>query len=464
MLVARQRNKLKAPGGVPILQSERFWEDVLRLVHARRLVPIVGHDLLVAGEEGREAPLYPALARRLQERFELPAVSPSEDAELRLVVKQLYSHGIEAHAIYRELRRSLSDMDTWQTPEALTKLAQIQAFKLYVTTTFEGLLARAVDEERFDGRRHTLLFSYAPADKQDLPQEFDRLDRPAVFHLLGRLATTPGSYAITDQDQREFLLSLQSRTEDVPYFLLDKLRTSDLLILGSRAADWLTRFFVRHTPGGQVIESSGSSNTDAPVVLLQHFSDGVRITRADDTSAFVDELHRRWSESARETASSRWSHEAASTGHIPGGAVFVSVATCDTSAAERLRDALDAAGVDVVMHFDDVEAPDVDEAHMRRQLSESAVFVPILSPGALSAKRSFFRAEWLDTIRDARAIAAARRFVLPVAVNARAASGDGLPPSLEQIEPVLVPDGNPDAAFIETIVSLQRRFRSASYA
>ncbi len=443
---------------------------MLRLVDEGRLIPVVGEDLLTHGVGATTTSVYKALAERLVEVYALaPAGEPgglpagsSKDEELHSVVKRLYARGLEAHAIYRELRKTLEAMEPLVVPPSLSKLAQIQAFKFYVTTTFEGLLARAVDEDRFGGQRQTLVFSFAPSDKNDLPQEFDRLDRPLVFHLLGRMASTPGSYAITAQDQREFLQSLQSKTEDAPHLLLDKLRRSDLLILGSRAADWLTGFFIRHTAGGRVVESGLSAKQAPSVVLLQHFSGGARITRADDAEGFVDELHRRWStwssqERPKAPPRSRRSQTS--------GAIFLSYAGADLACAQRLRDRLDLAGVDVIMDCDDASVDTVDERDLRRQLIESSAFVPLISTRALSSQRRFFLPEWIETLEEARTIAPSSRFVFPVVIDGENWPGsEALPPPLEAEDAVFLPDGRADETFIGTVIELQRRFRSTSFA
>ena len=98
----------------------------------------------------------------------------------------------EAQDIYRELRTVFRDLEPIATPKPLSQLAKMTRFKLYVTTTFDLMAERAIDEERFSGQRQTLVFSYAPNDKQDLPREFNRLNRPAVFHLMGTAFGHPG--------------------------------------------------------------------------------------------------------------------------------------------------------------------------------------------------------------------------------------------------------------------------------
>lgn len=456
------RNKLNREGRCLISESQRFWEDVLRLVDDQRVVPIVGQELLAVTLDGQCTRLYTLLARELSAAFEVESDALAPDDELHAVVKALYARGIDASTIYRELRTALRTLDELPTPAALTKLAQIDAFKLFVSTTFDGLLARAVDEVRFDAQRQTLTFSYAPSDKQDLPREFDRLERPTVYHLLGRATRTPGSYAITDQDRHEFLQSLQSKTEDAPQLLLDKLRSNDLLILGSRAADWITGFFVRNTRGGRVIESGVPAGTKREVVLLQHFGGGVKLFRGLDAIAFVNELHTRFGASAPGDGATPPA-EVTALDDTPSGSVVLSFASTDRDHAESLRTVLDAAGVDVVADQDDGELDARTEGKLRSIVNESAVFIPLLSAAALPAKRRFFEPAWVETILEAKKIAPSSPFILPVRIDDAPLADDALPEELGELECVTLPGAQADASFIDTVVALQRRYRSASF-
>ena len=213
------------------------------------VVPIVGQDLLTVSIEGLQTPLYPWLATRLANALDVSAADLPSGEELAEVARRHLAKPQEAQDIYRELRTVFRDLEPIATPKPLSQLAKMTRFKLYVTTTFDLMAERAIDEERFSGQRQTLVFSYAPNDKQDLPREFNRLNRPAVFHLMGRLSGTPGSYAVTREDTLEFVNSLDVKAEDSPHFLFDKLRSSNLLIIGSHLADWLARFFVRNIKG-----------------------------------------------------------------------------------------------------------------------------------------------------------------------------------------------------------------------
>ena len=312
------------------------------------MVPVVGQDLLFVENEGDQRLLYPFLAERLAEYLGVSARDLPAREELFEVARRYLAGSNDVQDLYHGLRVVLRELDGLAVPEPLLKLARITSFKLYVTTTFDFLIERAINQERFDEQRQTLVFTHAPTDKQDLPREFDRLNRPAVFHLLGRLSATPQSYAVTREDIGEFVRLLQSKGEDAPNLLLDKLKRSNLLVLGSRFDDWLINFFVGHTKSGRRLEAKvdlvptrGQNSVRGDVVLLQHFGGGAKIFHAAGALDFIDELSRRVHDSApieeSEPPSSILSLVASS--GMQSGAVFVSYAEADRDAAESIRDA-----------------------------------------------------------------------------------------------------------------------------
>ena len=456
-----------------IAHSERFWEQLTQLIEEESVVPVVGQDLLFVEHEGRRRLLYPFLAERLAEHLGVSAQDLPRREELFEVARRYLAGSNEVSDLYHGLRIVLRELDGIAVPEPLLKLARITSFKLYVTTTFDFLMERALNQERFDGQRQTLVFTHAPTDKQDLPREFDRVRRPAVFHLLGRLSATPQSYAVTRDDFAEFVRLLQSKDKDAPNLLLDKLKRSNLLVLGSHFDDWLTSFFVRHTRSGRRLETEvdlvpnpGENTAQGGVFLLQHFGGGAKITRASGALGFIDELYRRVHDARRveesETPSSIL--ELVSSTGIQSGAVFVSYAEADRDAAESIRDALDRAGVDVIFGNDDLDMGGKWERKLRDVISSCALFVPVLSRRASSAQRRFFRPDWVEAILEAKELVPSGPFILPVAVDDVRTSRDVLPSDFGAPAWESLPLGGPSSEFVDKVVQFQRSYRSASLA
>ena len=96
---------------------------------------------------------------------------------------------------------------------------------------------------RFGGAPSTDVIAYAPNRVADLPTERERLERPVVYHLLGRLSASP-TYVISDEDMLEFICGLQSE-HLTPEKLFHELEHSHLLLIGGNFSNWLARLFLR---------------------------------------------------------------------------------------------------------------------------------------------------------------------------------------------------------------------------
>jgi hypothetical protein len=420
---------------------------MLQRLEEETVVPVIGPDLLTVSHEGRETLLVPLLAERLAGHLGVAAADLPRGSELQEVSRRFLTKSSVVQEIYRSLRVVFRELEPIPIPEPLLELARIPRFKLFVTTTFDVLMERAVDEARFDGQRQTLAFAYAPSDRQDLPPEFDRLRRPAVFHLLGRLSGTPHSFAVTREDTLEFMDSLQSRP---PGFLFDKLRESDLLILGSRLSEWLARLLAQGGPG-----------TDAPVLFVERGKGTTEAPFAGSAVDLVRELSRRFREfSPREEAAPP---SIAFSSGMPSGAVYLSCAAEDRSAAETIREALDRAGIDVILDHDDAPLAPQWENRLKSALGQCSVFVPVVSARSLKAGRRFLRTEWVEAILEAGSAAPSGRFVLPVVIDDTSPGSSAIPGEFGELQWEKLPGGQPSSEFVKTLVELQRSYRRAKY-
>jgi len=427
--------------------SERFWERVLQRLEEETVIPVLGPDLLTVDDEGTETLLYPLLAKKLAGHLRVSSADLPRGSELQEISRRFLMNSKDVQEIYRSLRVVFRELDPIPIPAPLLDLARIPRFSLFVTTTFDVLIERAVDHERFDGQRQTLAFAYAPSDRQDLPPEFDRLGRPAVFHLLGRLSGTPHSFAVTGEDTLEFMDALQSRA---PGFLFDKLRESDLLILGSRLSEWLARLLAQGGPG-----------MDAPVLFVERAKGTTEAVRVESPVDFVGELCRRWSEfSPQEDAATP---PIASSPGMPSGAVFLSCAAGDRGAAESIREALDRAGIDVIVDHDDTPLAPRWEKRLKSVVGLCSVFVPVISAPSLKAKRRFLQGEWLEAILETGRAAPTGRFVLPVVIDDTSPGDPAIPGEFGELQWEKLPGGKPSSEFVKTLVELQRSYRRAKY-
>lgn len=158
------------------------WDDLLSFIEERRVIPIVGPELLqVATDRGPQL-LYDWIAEKLAGRLNVDVAALPQPYNLNDVVCWFLSARGRREEAYVRLRSVLKDA-SFAPPPALRLLAAITDFDLFVSTTFDSLMENAVNLERFGGAPSTEVLSYAPNRVADLPTERDRLQRPVVYHL-----------------------------------------------------------------------------------------------------------------------------------------------------------------------------------------------------------------------------------------------------------------------------------------
>jgi len=274
------------------------WEDLLNYIEEKRVIPIVGPELLKVQTESGPRLLLEWLAEKLAARLNVDPAPLAKPLTLNDVVcSYLTNHGRREEA-YTRLRTIMREA-AFSPPLPLRQLAEITDFNLYVSMTFDPLLEQAVNAVRFGGSANTEVIAYAPNRVADLPVERDDLQRPVVYHLLGRLSASP-TYVISDEDMLEFVCALQSE-HLTPEKLFHALEHNHLLVIGSDFSNWLARLFLRMTKRrrlsdprdvGEILADSHSLKDVRLVSFLQQVS--VRTRMFSGAEEFVAELHRRW--------------------------------------------------------------------------------------------------------------------------------------------------------------------------
>jgi TIR domain len=85
---------------------------------------------------------------------------------------------------------------------------------------------------------------------------------------------------------------------------------------------------------------------------------------------------------------------AVSQASIPVGAVFLSYASEDAVAAQRIADALRSAGIDVWFDKSELRGGDAWDRQIRKQIHDCALFIPVISSHSQARLEGYFRREW----------------------------------------------------------------------
>ena len=449
--------------------TDDFWEDLLDFIEQGKVIPVIGEHAVTFGE--RNEPLYPWLAAELANRLGVNGPRLTAGSTLNDVAREHLLAGGERNAIYTRLSRILRER--CPVPgETLRDLAGIAAFNLYLTTTFDPLLERALNAVRFGGVESTRTQVFFPgAVSKDLPARRAELAGVTVYHVLGKVSVAAGEFVAWEEDLLDFLCELPRHlSTDVMKHLGSDLKSHALLLLGLNFSDWLTRLFLRvsrQDPLSRVTLASWLADgpTDYAAQSMVMFFGGVnrsiKVIECDP-AAFASELARRWKE--RHPAPVGPTGFDATTG--PRGLVFISYAREDEVAARSLADGLKAQGCDIYFDRERLGAGINFHFQLEDQVRKyCGLFLSVISPATESAVGdNYFRREryWASQRAEGYSDAERGEFYLPVLIHG------ALPAELRQ-EPRIfsdcqwnhLPGGAVTPEFGRTVAGLQTKYRGS---
>ncbi|MBS0192797.1 MAG: toll/interleukin-1 receptor domain-containing protein [Proteobacteria bacterium] len=439
------------------------WDDLLNYIEERRVIPIIGPDLLRVQTDRGLRPLYEWLAERLAAKLAVDATALPQPLTLNDVMCSYLGQRGRREEAYTRLRSIMREVD-FEPPQALLQLAQITDFDLFVTTTFDPLLEKAVNRERYGGQPSSEVIAYAPNRVADLPSERSQLQRTVVYHLLGRLSASP-TYVLSDEDMLEFICALQSE-HLTPEKLFHELEHNHLLLIGSDFSNWLARLFLRMAKRQrlsdprevtEVLADDHTLQDGRLVAFLQQVS--VRTRVYGGAEAFVAELHARWMRRQRPSLPGNGSNQAPQrflppAREMPANAVFISYAREDLAAVQKLKAALDAAGIVTWFDMDRLEGGDDYDHKIRTNIARCSYFLPVISATTQRRHEAYFRREWSYAVDRARNIAEGAVFILPACIDDTAEMQALVPDVFRALHFSRLPGGEPAPEFIRRLQDL----------
>lgn len=459
-----------APLSMPSFDDD-VWDDLLNYIEEKRVVPIVGPELLTVETETGPRPLYVWLAEKLAARLNVELAALSSPPTLNDVVCTYLAGRGRREEAYTRLRTIMREA-TFAPPVALRQLAEITDFNLYVSMTFDPYLEQAINQVRFGGAANAEVIAYAPNRVADLPVEREELQRPVVYHLLGRLSASP-TYVISDEDMLEFVCALQSE-HLTPEKLFHALEHSHLLVIGSDFSNWLARLFLRMTKRrrlsdprdvGEILADNHSLRDVRLVSFLQQVS--VRTRLFGGATEFVAELHRRWMARHGRAAAQTAATAAPAPVRIlpparemPENAIFISYAREDLAAVQRLKAGLEAAGLTVWFDMDRLEGGDDYDRKIRNNIARCSFFLPIVSATTQRRHEGYFRREWNYAVDRTYGMADGSVFVLPVCIDDTPEATALVPERFRALHFSRLAGGDPTADFTRRLQELANSRRA----
>lgn len=417
--------------------DEQAWNGLLSAMEAGRVVPILGAELLTVQTPEGPRHLHDWLASRLAAELDLgpaePAGLPAPACLADVLLAYGRAHGrrdevyTRAHALLRQANIT--------PPASLYKLAAITDLSLFLSTGFDLLMSRALNDVRGVDCARSL--SYTPTRRTDLPAEPASASRPLVFHLCGAATPWPG-YALSPEDQLEALGSLFS-DDRCPPGLSAALQPCHLLVIGSELDDAVLQLLLRvlrrerlSRPRPQIEWlADARQRAKGPLVQLLRQS-GNTVYAFDGADAFIDELHRRWLARRPVVHLDEPVRMQPPAAQMPEGAVYLCHARQDLARVQTLKAGLDGAAIS--SWFDPEPGPsdagDPLDARQRTDIERCARFVAVISrhTGGLDGEPGPCSREWAHALDVARQRADGAQFIQTVMVEPLTPDDEGQSP------------------------------------
>jgi TolB-like protein/Flp pilus assembly protein TadD len=138
----------------------------------------------------------------------------------------------------------------------------------------------------------------------------------------------------------------------------------------------------------------------------------------------------------------------------PSHAVFLSYASQDAPAAQKICAALRAAGIEAFLDQSELRGGDAWDQKIRREIQDCALFIPVISANTASRHEGYFRLEWDLADQRSHMIARSRAFVVPVCLDLTTQAAADVPESFNRVQWTRLPAGETPPPFVERIKHL----------
>ena len=135
----------------------------------------------------------------------------------------------------------------------------------------------------------------------------------------------------------------------------------------------------------------------------------------------------------------------------PSRAVFLSYASQDAEAAQRICEALRAAGVEVWFDRSELRGGDAWDHRIREQIHDCQLFIAVISAHTEARDEGYFRREWKLAVDRTHDMAEDRAFLVPVVVDGTGERSARVPDSFKRVQWSRLAGGGASPAFVERV-------------
>jgi TolB-like protein/Tfp pilus assembly protein PilF len=138
----------------------------------------------------------------------------------------------------------------------------------------------------------------------------------------------------------------------------------------------------------------------------------------------------------------------------PNKAVFLSYASQDAEAAQRICEALRAGGIEVWFDQSELRGGDAWDTAIRKQIKSCGLFIPVISQNTHARGEGYFRLEWKLAVDRSHLISADLPFLLPVTIDGTRDDDERTPERFRELQWTRLPRGETPPAFVERVARL----------
>ena len=135
----------------------------------------------------------------------------------------------------------------------------------------------------------------------------------------------------------------------------------------------------------------------------------------------------------------------------PSHAVFLSYASQDAEAAQKICEALRGAGIEVWFDQSELRGGDAWDRSIRKQIKTCALFVPVISHATHDRREGYFRLEWKLAVDRSHLMDAEMAFLLPVVIDDTRDDDERVPERFREVQWTRLPGGETPPTFVERV-------------
>src|SRR5499427_2830605 len=143
--------------------------------------------------------------------------------------------------------------------------------------------------------------------------------------------------------------------------------------------------------------------------------------------------------------------ESAEPASTPTAAVFLSYASQDAEAAQRICAALRSAGVEVWFDQSELRGGDAWDRQIRERIHDCRLFIALISAHTEARDEGYFRHEWKLAVERTHHMSDKKPFLVPVVIDDTQERGASVPDKLHEVQWTRMPRGKTPPDFVERV-------------